>query len=185
MATTAVDALATQTEVGAAPPVAVEEPKAQPSPAEEPKPEIAAEGQPSAEAEPQPEAEVDLDAKPESSGEYSKYKPLFKDNPELRNIIGREAAFSELGDFSEVKGIIERIPTLEDAETMASASENLRSFGETFRSNPTDFFLTLRDNDASAASRLVSALPQVLAETDPSLYSEQARFYTSNVLDRL
>ena len=193
MATTA-DALQTsgaQT-TGAAPPAVVEEPKAQqPTPAEEPKP-IVAEGQPSAGAVPQPESvepqtetEVDLDTQPESSGEYSKYKHLFKDNPELRNIVGREAAFSELGNFSEVKGIVERIPTLEDAETMAAQAENLRNFGETFRSDPAGFFLTLRENDPSAASRLASALPQVLAETDPNLYSDQARFYTSNVLDRL
>src|SRR5215475_4626253 len=85
--------------------------------------------QPIAGDEPVEETEVDLDQTPESSGDFPKYKPLFKENPELRQILGREKAFSELGTFSEVKGIIERVPTLEDAETLAGQAENHRALG--------------------------------------------------------
>jgi hypothetical protein len=142
------------------------------------------EGTPSTEE----EQEVDLDAVPESSGDFAAYKPLFKDHPELKTILGREQAFSDIapnGSFSELKGIVERVPTLEDAETLATQAENLRALGETFRRDPAAFTESLKENDPLAYQQWVKNLPQVLADSDPTSYTEQARFYSNAVLDNL
>ena len=140
-------------------------------------------GEPAQEAQ---ETEVNLEEQPESSGDFAKYKSLFKDNPELRSILGREKAFSELApSFSELKGIVERVPTLDDAETLATQAENHRVLGETFRTDPAGFVESLKENDPNAFQTLARQLPQILAETDSQVYAEQARYYTNSVLDNL
>lgn len=133
----------------------------------------------------QPEEEVSLEEAPATSGDFAKYKELFKANPELRAIVGREAAFSELGPFSEVKGIVERVPTLDDAEKLASAAQNLDQFGKTYRDDPAGFTEQLKELDPYAFQQLTKQLPQILAETDPSAYREQSVFYTNSTLDNL
>jgi len=138
--------------------------------------------QPTTVEEPIEETEVDLDATPESSGEFGKYKTLFKENPELRQIIGREKAFSELGQFSEVKSIIERVPTLEDAEVLSSQAENHRQLGETFRNDPAGFAESLKENDPLAFQQFAARLPEVLRQDDPELWTKQATAYTGEVL---
>jgi hypothetical protein len=154
------------------------------TPAEEPKhgTTVPVEGQPAAPTEPQIEEEPNLEEAPESSGDFSKYKPLFKDNPELRNIIGREKAFSELGNFSDVREIVSRIPTIEDAEALTEQAENAKTFGETFRSDRTSFVESLKESDPLAFQALAAELPDILAQTDEKLYAEQARSYTNRVL---
>jgi len=154
------------------------------TPAEEPKPGTVApvEGQPVVQAEPQVEEEPNLEEAPESSGDFSKYKPLFKDNPELRNIIGREKAFSELGNFSDVREIVSRIPTIEDAEVLTEQAENAKTFGETFRGDRVSFVESLKESDPLAFQALATELPDILAQTDEKLYAEQARSYTNRVL---
>ena len=150
---------------------------AEPSPAEETQPleqpaaeqptEAIPEGQPTQEAE---ETELNLEEAPETSGDYAKYKEIFKEHPELgsdwRTILGREAAFSGLGQFSEVKGIVERVPTLEDAEILSSQAENHRLLGETYRTDPVGFVESLQENDPNAFATLTRQLPEILAQTD-------------------
>lgn len=128
------------------------------------------------------ETEPDLETQPESSGDFAKYKPLFKDNPELRNILGRERAYSELGQFSEVREIVQRIPTIADAETLVSDAENKRVLGQTFREDLPAFVESLKESDPLAFQNFAKNLPDVLAETDESLWVEQARTYTGRVL---
>jgi hypothetical protein len=141
------------------------------------------EGQPS--ETPEVEPELDLEQVPESSGDFPKYKPLFKEHPELRQILGREKAFSELGAFSEVRSIIERVPTITDAEQLVEDAEAKRTFGKTFREDMPTFVESLKESDPQAFSAFAKELPKVLAETAPELYTEQARYYVNNALDYL
>ncbi len=178
----AVAAASVAEEVKPASPTGEEQkPQEQPTPAEEPKPETV-EGQPAQETE---EQEPDLETQPETSGDFSKYKALFKDYPELRNIIGREKAFSELGDYGEVRQIVERVPTLADAEQLFEQAEEHRTMGSTFREDPAIFAESLKDSDALAYGQFVKALPQYLAENDQQLWTEQATQYTDSVLSNL
>jgi hypothetical protein len=163
--------------------------------AQDPKPEVTpVEGQPAVAqpetptpeaAEPEIETEPNLEEAPETSGDFAKYKPLFKEHPELRNIIGREKAFSELGQFSEVKEIVQRIPTLADAEQLVTDSEAKRNLAQTFREDTATFVESLKDSDPLAFQNLANQLPDILAESDPQLYSQQARTYSTKVLTNL
>src|SRR5579885_1515615 len=132
------------------------------------------------------ETEVDLEAVPETSGDFARYKPLFKDYPELRNILGREKAFSEIApSFSELRQIVERVPSLEDAEQLFSDAENKRILGQTFREDPASFMESLKESDGLAYQQLVTRLPEVLAQTDEKLFAEQARFYSNRVISNV
>lgn len=134
---------------------------------------------------PEVEQEPNLEETPETSGDFAKYKPLFKDNPELRNIIGREQAFSSLGSFSEVREIVQRIPTVADAEQLVADSENRREMGRTFREDVPTFVESLKNADPLAFQQFANELPKVLAEADPAMYSSQARTYSNAVLTNL
>lgn len=145
-------------------------------------------------AEPEVEQEPDLEVAPETSGDYAKYKkmevvvdgksvPLFQALPDLRNILGREHAFSELGQFSEVREIVQRIPTIADAETLVSDAENKRILGQTFREDLPAFVESLKESDPLAFQNFAKQLPDVLAATDETLWVEQARTYTGRVLN--
>lgn len=162
-----------------APPVA--EPAKEPEKAPEEKP---AEGVPT-----EPEVEPDLDTPAEASGDFEKFKTVFDSHPELKTelkqIIGREKAYSELGTFSEVRSIVERIPTLEDAETLTSQAENARNLGDSFRSDPETFVESLKESDPLAFRQFAEKLPEVLAETDPAAYTAQSRYYMTATLDYL
>lgn len=136
-------------------------------------------------AEPEVEQEPNLEETPETSGDFAKYKPLFKENPELRNIIGREQAFSSLGSFSEVREIVQRIPTVADAEQLVADSESKRELGRTFREDPTTFVESLKESDPYAFQKLAQELPGVLAESDPAAWGAQARTYSNAVLTNL
>jgi hypothetical protein len=164
--------------------------------AQEPTPEVQqpAEGQPTVEqpetptpeaAEPEVETEPNLEEAPESSGDFGKYKPLFKDHPELRNIIGREKAYSELGNFSEVREVIQRIPSVADAEQLVADSENKRLLGQTFREDVPTFVESLKESDPLAFQKFATDLPEVLRESDPQLWSQQAKSYTDTVLNNV
>ena len=142
----------------------------------------------STEVETEEEQETNLEEVPETSGDFAKYKDLFKANPELRKIIGREQAFSDIapnGSFQELKAIVERVPSVSDAETLANAARSLEDLGRTYRTDPAGFVESLRENDGLAFQQLAKQLPEILASTDPSLYSEQARYYSNAVLDNL
>lgn len=128
------------------------------------------------------ETEPDLETQPETSGDFAKYKPLFKDNPELRNILGRERAYSELGQFSEVREIVQRIPTISDAETLVADAESKRVLAQSFREDLPTFVESLKESDPLAFQNFAKNLPDVLAETDETLWVEQARTYTNRVL---
>lgn len=136
-------------------------------------------------AEVEEELEPNLEETPESSGDFAKYKHLYKDNPDLRNIIGRERAFSDLGDYSEVKGVIEKVPTVADAEDMSTKAENHRLMGEAFRESPEEFFGSLAESDPRAFETSLSRLPEILAEEHPNLYSAQAREYSNRVISNV
>ena len=180
-----VESLIAATEASAASATTTEEPKVAPPTTEVPAEgtQQPVEGQPEVPETPVPaetaevETEPDLDATPETSGDFAKYKPLFTEHPELRNIIGREKAFSELGPFSEVREIVQRIPTLEDAETLASQAENLKEFSETFRGSPAQFAERLQELDKPAFVELVKALqsPEVLENVAPHLLRERVQ----------
>jgi len=130
------------------------------------------------------ETEPDLEAVPETSGDFQKYKPLFKEHPELRAILGREKAYSELApSFNEFREIAQRIPTLADAETLTNQAENYRQMGDTFRTDPVRFVEALKESDQLAFSNLARKLPELLAESDPEAYSVQARFYMNGAIN--
>lgn len=131
---------------------------------------------------PEPETEPNLEDAPESSGDFAKYKPLFKDHPELRNIIGREQAYSSLGNFSEVREIVQRIPTVDDAEQLVADSENKRMLAKTFREDVPSFVESLKESDPFAFQKFAAELPEVLAQTDEKLFSEQSLIYTNRFL---
>lgn len=161
-----------------------EEPKIAPPGTDQPAPA----GTPSAPAEQPEEQEPDLEAAPESSGDFARYKSLFKDHPELQKIIGREKAFSELapnGSFSELRQILETFPSLADAEETTRLANEHRNLGNTLRESPVDFLESLRENDGNAYAKMIEAMPQILAETDANLYSSQARYYVREVFGRL
>lgn len=131
------------------------------------------------------EQEPNLEETPETSGDFAKYKPLFKDHPELRNIIGREQAYSSLGQFSEVREIVQRIPTVADAEQLVEDSENRREMGRSFREDLPTFVESLKTADPIAFQRFTSDFPNILAETDPQAYEAQSRIYSTNTLNFL
>lgn len=140
----------------------------------------------------EPEAELNLDEVPEDSGDWSKFKDVFKNNPELapqlKQIIGREKAFSEMapnGSFTEMREILTRIPSVADAEQLVADSENKRLLGQTFREDPASFVESLKESDPLAFQQFAAELPNVLAETDPAMYSAQARTYSNAVLTNL
>jgi len=128
------------------------------------------------------ETEPNLEEVPETSGDFTKYKHLYKDNPDLRNIIGRERAFSELGDFSTVREVISRVPTVEDAETLVGDADTKRELARSFREEPKVFIDSLRATDQLAFQKFTQKLPELLAETDLRLWQEQARAYIAPVL---
>jgi len=69
---------------------------------------------------------------------------------QLRQIIGRERAFSELapnGSFQELKQIVERIPSLADAEQLVADADSKRTFSQTFREDPMQFAESLKESD--------------------------------------
>lgn len=159
-----------------------------PRPAEEPQKTTTPTEQPTP-VTPEPEAEPDLDTVPEGSGDYDKFKKVFEAHPdlkgELKHIIGREKAFSELapnGSFSDAREILQRIPTVEDAEQLTTQAENAKTFGETFRSDRVSFVESLKESDPLAFQALAAELPDILAQTDEKLYTEQARTYTNRVI---
>jgi hypothetical protein len=138
------------------------------------------------------EPEVNLDEVPENSGDWSKFKEVFKNNPdlapELKQIIGREKAFSEMapnGSFTEMREILTIIPTVADAEQLVADSDSKRELGRTFREDPTTFVESLKNSDPLAFQQFANELPKVLAETDPAMYSSQARTYSNAVLTNL
>jgi polyhydroxyalkanoate synthesis regulator phasin len=134
------------------------------------------------------ETEVDLDAAPETVGDFAKYKHLFKDQPELRQILGQHKAYTEMrGEqpWEEFKQIHERVPTLADAERLVEESENAREFGRMYREDPVQFISSLKESDTNAFTRLVSDLPQILAKVDVSAWKEQAASYVDPVLNNL
>jgi len=138
-------------------------------------------------AEPE-ETEVDLETAPETSGDFAKYKPLFKENPELRQILGQHKAYTEMrGEqaWEEFKQIHERVPTLTDAERLVEESEQAREFGKTFRESPVQFVESLKQSDPHAFTKLVSDLPQILAKTDLNAWRDQAASYIDPVLNNL
>lgn len=174
---------ATETVTPAATPAATpEETTAAVPPAE------ATPGEQPTEGEQPEETEVDLEAVPETSGDFSKYKQYFKDAPELRQILGREKAFSEMqGEqpFSEFRRIHELIPTVTDAEKLVEEAENTREFGRIYRESPQEFVSNLRESDPNAFRNLAENLPDILAKVDVNLWREQATSYLEPVLSNL
>jgi len=137
----------------------------------------------------EPESEPDLDAIPEGSGDYEKFKKVFESHPdlktELKHIIGREKAFSEMapnGSFSDTREILQRIPTVEDAETLTEQAGHAQEFGRTLREDRAQFVESLKISDPLAFQALVSELPDLLAQTDEKLYESQARTFTNRVM---
>lgn len=164
-------------------PVVTEEPKVPVIPAEAPPKVDTPEGTPTeVPAEPTEEIEPNLEEQPETSGDFAHYKPLFKEHPELRNILGREKAFSELGDFSTVREVMTRFPTVEDAETLVNDADTKREFSRSFREDQSTFISSLKESDPLAFQQLAHKLPEILAETDLRLWQEQARAYIAPVL---
>jgi|SRR5882757_800853 len=165
-------------------PVVTEEPKVPVIPAEAPPKVDTPEGTPTEvpAEEPGEEVEPNLEEQPETSGDFARYKPLFKEHPELRNILGREKAFSELGEFSVVREVMTRFPTVEDAETLVNDADTKREFSRSFREDQSTFISSLKESDPLAFQQLASKLPEILAETDLRLWQEQARAYIAPVL---
>src|SRR5256885_1361356 len=177
---------------GAAASAAVETPIVPPPSTETPEtPPAAVPGQETPAEQPEEgveEAEVDLETAPETSGDFAKYKPLFKENPELRQILGQHKAYTEMrGEqpWEEFKQIHERVPTLTDAERLVEESEQAREFGRTYRENPVQFVEGLKTSDPHAFAKLVSDLPGILAKTDLNAWREQAATYIDPVLNNL
>lgn len=129
----------------------------------------------------EPEIEEAAEPKP-----FSEYKDAFNTHPELRTVVGREKAFSELfPKFSEAKQLRDWFPSQEDAERIVDEASNLRTMGETFRNDPAGYMDSLRDSDPSAYGRLVESMPTYLAQADPSLYTAVARPIVNTVFDNL
>lgn len=112
---------------------------------------------------------------------WDKYKDAFKDKPELgrewRNVLGQRNAYVELGPLSDVREIVQRIPTVEDAETLASQAENLKVLSETFRDSPIEFAERLQELDKTAYLELVTRLssPEVLQEVAPHVLQQRVQ----------
>lgn len=145
--------------------------------------------------EPEIDQEPDLETAPESSGDFEKFKSvqvvgedgkpisLFKAFPDLRAILGREKAFSEFApSFQEAREIMQRIPSLDDAQTLVSDAESKRALSQTFREDVPTFTESLKDSDPVAFEHFVKQFPEVLAQTDETLWVEQAKTYTARVL---
>lgn len=149
-----------------------------------------AEGQPPAEEKPpseetQPETEQP-DIEEAQSAELTKYKDVFKTHPELRAVVARHNALTELFPrFSEARQLREWFPTMEEAESVVNSAENAREYGRVFRENPTEFLDSLRESDERAYRSVISKIPQVLRETDEGEFVNQARYYTNHAMSNL
>ncbi len=129
--------------------------------------------------------EPDIEEASPESGNFAKFKALYKEHPELRTIVGREAAMSELfPQFSEAKQIRELFPTVEDAERSVEDSRNLRQLSEDFRTNPPAYLEALKASDEYAFQKLVASLPSYL-EHDEQSYLTVARPIINNLFDNL
>lgn len=133
----------------------------------------------------QPE-EAELEEASPESGNFGKFKDTYKTHPELRSIVGRESAFSELfPKFSEAKQIREWFPTLEDAETMVQEAQSHRDTSKLFREDPEKYLDTLKSSDQLAYSQLILSLPQILSRMDQDTYAQHARTYSHSVLNQI
>lgn len=148
-------------------PVEPEKPADEGKPPEEAKPEIEAKPE---EAEPEPDLE-ERPALPEDA--FHKYREdgTFKAHPELRSVLGRHEAYSELGSVSELRSLRETFPTQEDVEQVTHAAEELKAASESFRTDPAAFAENLREIDAGAFQKLALEFPKVVAQLDPQIYS--------------
>lgn len=167
-----------------------EEP-AQPEEVEKP-----VEGEPSAEPEPEVEAaEPDLEARPElpenAFHKYAQVKvvdekgeqvPLFKFMPELRGIIGRHEAFSELGSISDLRGLVEKFPTPEDVERLTADAEAHAALNEAFRGDPKQFLAKLQETDEGAFRKFAEQLPELYFEADSRGYQNWVTRAAEDVL---
>ena len=119
------------------------------------------------------EKEPDLEerpALPEDAFHKLREDGTFKAHPELRGIIGRHEAYSELGTVAEFRQLRETFPTLEDVEKVTQAAEELRVASETYRDDPAAFVENLREIDAGAFTKLTLEFPKVVAQLDPQAY---------------
>ncbi len=129
----------------------------------------------------EPEIEESVESKP-----FSEYKDAIQSHPELRTVLGREKAFSELfPKFSEAKQLRDWFPSQEDAERIVDEANNLRTMGETFRNDPAGYMDSLRGSDPTAYQRLVESMPTYLSQADPNLYTAVARPIVNTVFDNL
>lgn len=120
------------------------------------------------------EKEPDLEerpALPDDAFHKLREDGTFKAHPELRGIIGRHEAYSELGTVAEFRQLRETFPTQEDVEKVTGAADELRVASETFREDPAAFTETLREIDAEAFKKFTLEFPKAVAQLDPSTYS--------------
>ncbi len=177
------DAILDRLEAARETPPAEEPAKPAEAPAEEAKP--SEEEKP---AEPAPEEEPDLEARPElPEGAYHKYAqaqvtgedgkatPLFKAFPELRGVIGRHEAYSDLGSISELRDLRTKFPSNEDAEHIVENAQSFEKWGAEFLDDPKTFTATLLESDQQAFLKLAETLPSVIAEQFPDVAVRQAR----------
>lgn len=130
--------------------------------------------------------ETELEEAHADSGNFGKFKDAIKLHPELRDIIGAEAAFRRLcPSFQTFKQIMEWVPDLESGQQLVDQAEQARRLGTSFREDPQAFLDSLRESDSNAYTNFVARVPELLAHTDERMYTEQARHYVSNALTNL
>lgn len=144
-----------------------EEKPAEPAPEEEPEPDL--------EARPElPEGSYHKYGKAQIVGEDGKSTPLFKAFPELRGVIGRHEAYSDLGTISELRDLRTKFPSNEDAEHIVGNSQEFEKWGGEYLDNPAAFLETLQTADQQAFEKLAAELPKFVATQFPEVARRQA-----------
>lgn len=153
----------------------------QPATTEETPSEAVAETQPTPE---EPETELDLEAIPAEHDDLLKYKPLFKENPDLRGIIGRHAAFTEMfPDFQFARHLHETFPDHESAEQAVTDSQEWQRVSTILKERPEDFSAEYAEANPQGFARMAREVPKLLEQTDRSAWIQQRTETFQEILD--
>lgn len=134
----------------------------------------------------EPEAELDLEAIPAEHDDFAKYKPLYKENPELRGIIGRHAEFTEMfPEFAFARELHEAIPDRDSLEQTVTDANEWRGISSELQSNPNDFLSSYAEKNPNGFSKMARDFPRLLEQSDRQMWIAQRTETFQEILDNV
>lgn len=132
----------------------------------------------------EPEVELDLQLVPDEHDDILKYKPLFKENPELRGIVGRHAAFTEMyPDFQFAKQLHETFPDQESMEQAMNDAGEWQRVSTILTERPEDFPAEYAEANPLGFARMAREIPKLLEQSDKNAWIAQRTETFQEILD--